>query len=283
MSRPQRLELRPLFLAGSVLALALAPACKKDGKESNDPELVDGADDGAQEGGEETGPEAPSYPEQDADPPELAQAFELFVMGKYEDAAAMARPLSESLLEDSQIRARGIASAIYAMSAAQDLAEHGHAPGELAVEQAGRLADPELTQFANMGLAAYHLGVQDYVKAEGLLASVVDTESPQQTMARLLHAESVLGQAFEDDKLTHPEKLDAAAEMYESIHEASSEGIYKGRAADGLAAIGYYKKDKDMTCKWAADASTLYADAGASDYLQEGPKGPAEALRCGEG
>lgn len=282
LSRPElRSHLRGLLTVLTALTLVAAPGCKKKKDDKTvDPDTAgesDGADTGAEE---ETGEPEIVYPEQDPDPEELAKAMDMFLLGQYTEAAGMMAPLAESLLEDSQIRARGIAASIQAMAAAQDLAEHGHAPADLAVEQAGRLNDPELTQYANAAMAVYHLGVQEYVKAEAELQAVVETESANQIFVRLLLAESLLGQAFEDDKLAHPEKLDAAAKIYEAVYTDAQRDVIKGRAADGLTAVGYYKKDKDMTCKWAADASALYETVGASDYMKEGPKGPAEAFRC---
>ena len=97
----------------------------------------------------------------------------------------------------------------------------------------------------------------------------------------LMRSESLLGQAFEDDKLKYPEKLDQAREGYEKVFESSSSDPIKARAADGVTAVGFYKKDKDLTCAWAEKASALYESVGATDYMKEGPKGSAEALRCG--
>jgi len=57
--------------------------------------------------------------------------------------------------------------------------------------------------------------------------------------------------------------------------------VIKARAADGITALGFYKKDKALTCEWAKTAGALYEGVGAADYLKEGPKVNAEALRCG--
>ena len=118
------------------LSLSLT-GCKKKDKETVDPDEA-ASDTGAAEGegegegeGEEGEPEV-TYPEQGEDPPELAQARELFMVGKYTESADLVAPLVDSLLDDSQIRARGIAAAIQGMALAQDIAENGHLPASSA-------------------------------------------------------------------------------------------------------------------------------------------------------
>src|SRR5690606_30097034 len=140
--------------------------------------------------------------------------------------------------------------------------------------------DPELTQMAGLAKVSYLVGLQEYAEAEEILDTVGPLETSHAHLVALFRAEATLGQAFEDDKLKNPEKLDAAAKHYETVWESASAGYYKGRAAEGLTAVGYYKKDKDQTCKWATEALEQYETAGASDYMLEGPRGPADAMRC---
>ena len=248
-------------------------ACKKDEDVTTDPET-------ATTDTTEPADEGPTYPPQDPDPAEIAQALERYILGHYEEAANLVRPLSENLLEDSQIRARGLASAVLAMAVAHELAENGKAPAQIAQEQADRLADPELTQMAGLAKVSYLVGLQDYAEAETILDEVGKLETPYAHLVTLFRAEATLGQAFEDDKLKYPEKLDAAAAHYQSVWDNAAMPGYKGRAAEGLTAVGYYKKDKDQTCQWSNQALDTYEAAGASDYMLEGPRGPADAMRC---
>jgi hypothetical protein len=270
------------LLCLSCLSLGtLASACKKDGETVVTPDDAADDADGGDEGVEESTEAQVVYPEQDPDPAELATGMERYLLGHYDEVVTLLEPMSQSLTEDSQIRARGIASSIFAMAAGEDIAENAHAPAELAVELSGRLADDELTQLAKLALASYHMGVAEYAQAQGEIDSVKDLDTPHGDLAMLLWSNAVLGQAFEDDKLKFPEKLDEAKAGYESVFGSSQSDVIKGRAADGITAIGFYKKDKALTCEWAAKAGSLYESVGASDYMKEGPKGPAEALRCG--
>lgn len=267
------------LLVISCLALASTTACKKDPTVNPDDT---GAEEGeGQEAGQETGEPEVVYPEQDADPPELAEAMSLYLLGHYDKVLSLCTPLSESLTQDSQIRARGISAALLALATGEDIAENAHAPAQLAMEQAGRLADDELTQLAKIAIASYHMGVSEYVQAQGELESVKDLETPHGDLTMLMWSNAVLGQAFEDDKLKYPEKLDEALTSYQTVFANTTSEVIKARAADGITALGYYKKDKELTCEWAAKADELYEAVGASDYMKEGPKGPAEALRCG--
>jgi len=259
--------------------LASTTACKKD--PSVHPDEIGAGDDEGDESEQETGEPEVVYPEQDADPPELAEAMNLYLLGHYDKVVSLCTPLSESLTEDGQIRARGISAALVALAAGEDIAEYAHAPAELALEQAGRLADDELTQLAKVAIASYHMGVSEYAQAQQELESVQDLVTPHGELTALMWSNAVLGQAFEDDKLTYPEKLDEALASYQAVFANTKSEVIKARAADGITALGYYKKDKDLTCEWATKANELYEAVGASDYMKEGPKGPAEALRCG--
>ena len=269
-----------LKILACLALLAPGAACKDKKDQSNPP--TQGGDDAADGAAEDEGGEPEvTYPEQDADPPELAQAMADYLLGHYDKVSAACQPISDSHTEESQIRARGICAALFAMATGQDLAENAQAPASLALEQAGRLADDELTQLATLSMASFHLGVAEYAKAQAEIEGVKDLATPHADLTMLMWSEAVLGQAFEDDKLKHPEKLDEARTGYETVFGRASDDAIKARAADGVTAVGFYKKDKDLTCEWAAKASALYESVGATDYMKEGPKGSAEALRCG--
>jgi hypothetical protein len=269
-----------LKILACLALLAPTGACK-DKKDQSNPPAESGEDASDDAADADSGEPEVSYPEQDADPPELAQAMADYLIGHYDKVVGACQPLSESLTEDSQIRARGISAALFAMAAGQDLAENAEAPATLALEQAGRLADDELTQLATLAMASFHLGVAEYATAQNEIEKVKDLSSPHSDLAMLMWSESVLGQAFEDDKLKYPDKLDEARSGYETVFARASDDAIKARAADGVTAVGFYKKDKDLTCEWAEKASGLYESVGATDYMKEGPKGSAEALRCG--
>jgi len=267
-------------IALSCLLTASVSGCNKDHRVT---EPVTSSDAGTTPAELQPTPAEPMTPAQDPDPPQLGQAMDKFLLGHYEEVSSLVEPIAAASTEDSQIRARAIASSLHALAQAQDLPENAIAPAEIALECAQRLRDDEVTALAQMAMAAYHKGVLEYDEAAVLLDAAVDLEQPHQALARIMLAESRLGQAFdpETEELTDPTKLDDANAAYLEVLDTADLVILKGRASEGLGGVANYKKDKEATCTYTAAASGHYEQAGAADYLQEGPRLLAQKWRCG--
>ena len=113
------------------------------------------------------------------------------------------------------------------------------------------------------------------------LAKAEALEGSAKLVAKLLHAQSVLNQAFdENDRITDPTKLDAAATGYQEVLDGAQEPTLKGRAAAGLAAIAKYQGKKEDVCTHATTAAEHYEAGGASAYLKEVPSLLKKDAKC---
>jgi tetratricopeptide (TPR) repeat protein len=277
---PLRTSLSLAVTLALMSTVAGSSGCKKD-DETTEPEPATA---GAEEGEPEPEPETqPQAPEQDPDPAELSPAMEKFLAGHYAEMLSTVEPIAANATEDSQIRARAIASSLVALAHAQDLPENAATPSDGALEAAKLLlgSDAEVDQLARIARGSYHKELMEYDEAHSLLSEAVELDGPHGSLARIMLAESLLGQAFdEEERLAFPEKLDEAGAAYQAVLDANPSEILRARALEGLAGVGNYKKDKEATCTNADAASTAYEAAGASDYLREGPSLLAQKWRC---
>jgi hypothetical protein len=264
-------------LAVILLPLLLLAGCKKDG-DTNPPDDGTSGDDGA---AADTGePEVEIVP-QDPDPPELATARKAFVLGDMESVKSSMEPLMSSLSEPSQARANGIASALFALAVAEELAENAKDPAETALAKGEEVRDDEVLQLGHIAMGAHLVGVGDAASAQAELEKAASLGAANGDLANLYLAQSLLNQAFdESDKLTDPAKLDDAEKVYRATVEASDDAAIKGRGLTGLAAIAKYQRKKEQICEHAKAAAESYEAAGASDYLKEVPSILADAAKC---
>lgn len=272
--------LAPL-LAGLLVA---APGCdKKDPEGSTPPDDTGlaGDDGAATDDGGDGGEAKPSLPPQDADPPELAVALVNYEQGKYEDVKSAMEALLPSLEGDTKVRAKVIANAYFAMAVAEEFPENAHDHVEIALAEVERLDDPEAQQIALTANGAYLLGVAEFVQAQQELAKAEGLEGGAKLVAMLLHAQSVLNQAFDDnDRITDPAKLEAAKAEYQRVIDAAEEPTLKGRAEAGLAAIAKYQGKNAEVCTHATAAAEHYEAGDASDYIKEVPSLLKKDAKC---
>lgn len=263
------------------LALALSPAlvgCKKEGETTPPPDGDVSTTGDVSDGGEEEGP---AVVPQDPDPPELAQAQQQFLLGDMEAVKAAMEPLMASLGEASQARANGIASSLFALATAEELAENAKEPAENALAKAEEVRDPEVAQLAHIAIGAYHVGVGDGAAAQGEFEAAVAEAGPHVALANLYLAQAHIAQAFdESDKLTNPGKLDEAEAAYDAAIEGSSDAAIKGRGLSGLAAVAKFRGKLADVCTHAAAAAEQLAAAGATEYLTEVPSMLANDAKC---
>ncbi len=266
---------RLLTLALPILLLA---ACKKDGETTPPDESTVDADDGAGVGQGE--PEDPVVP-QDPDPPELARALAQFILGDMEAVKGSMEPLMNELAEPSQARANGIASALYALAVAEELAENAKEPAENAAAKGEEVRDAEVQQLAHVAMGAHLVGVGDAAAAQAQLEAALALQGPNATLARLYLAQAHLNQAFdESDKLTNPGKLDEAEVSYQKAIDETQDAGLKGRGLAGLAALAKYRGKKADICTQAKAATEQYEAASASEYLKEVPAILASEAKC---
>jgi len=262
-----------------VFAFTLAACDKEKEKELTPPDDGGVADDGA--AADDGGDPEPALVPQDPDPPELATAMKNYEQGDYEKVKTDMEALLPSLEGETKVRAKVIANAWFAMATAEEFPENAHDHVEIAMAGLPKLDDPEAEQIARMANGAYLLGVAEFAEADAELAKAEALEGSAKLVAKLLHAQSVLNQAFdENDRITDPTKLDAAATGYQEVLDGAQEPTLKGRAAAGLAAIAKYQGKKEDVCTHATTAAEHYEAGGASAYLKEVPSLLKKDAKC---
>lgn len=276
----------PSLLASLLL---LASACGKDKTNTTPPDGTGGTGTGTTV--EE--PKAEPPPPQDPDPAELAQGVHQVLTGNYEQGIGILDPIYTGMREPSQYRASGLAGGWLAVAHAQTVFENADAPGQYALEMAGKLQDPEVEATAKVGRGAFLLAQEDYDAARQALeaAAAAAPGTAPGALAHLLLAESHIGSAFgsaSNTQIENPAELDAAKLSYEAAVAAaekagSERDILLGRAKEGLAAVAKYKSDKPAICANALEAVEHYKAAGASTFLLDGPSDLATAEKCGKG
>lgn len=272
----------------SLLALCLlASACGKDKNTTTPP------DDGTSGTGTDVvadEPKAEPPPPQDPDPAELAQGIHQVLSGNYEQAVATLDPIYSGMREPSQYRASGLAGGWLAVAHSQTVFENADAPGQYALEMAGKLQDPEVEAAAKVGRGAFLLAQEDYEAARQALeaAAAASPGTAPGVLAHILLAETYIGTAFgstSNTTIEKPEDLDGAKKSYEAAIAAaekagSERDILLGRAKEGLAAVAKYKNDKATICDNALAAVEHYKAAGASTFLLDGPSDLASDQKC---
>ncbi len=277
-------------LSSLLALLLLAPACgKPKTTPTTPPDTAQGT--AATDGGSETiEPPAEPAPAQDPDPAALATGVHQVLTGHYEDAITTLTPIYNDMREPSQWRASGLAGGWLAVAHAQIVFENAEQPAQYALENAGKLGDPEVNAVAKLGRGALLLAQEDYAAAKAAFEAA--TASAPQTApgayAYMLHAETLIGTAFgsaSSTQIERPEDLDAAKKSYEAALAASASNeaerdILQGRAKEGLAAVAKYQRDKEALCKHAYEAVDHYKAAGASTFLIDGPTRLASDNKC---
>lgn len=273
-----KMRITPAISLLPALFLIAAPACKKDGEtETPDETGTTGEVGGGDDGGEPADPVVP----QDPDPPELAEARKQLVLGNMEAVKSTMESLPAGLTEPSQARANGIASALFAIAVAEELAENAKEPAENALARAAEVRDAEVEQLGHIAMGAHLVGVSDAAAAQAELEKAVTLDAPNGELAQLYLAQAMLNQAFdESDKLTNPAKLEEARTVYQRVVDASGDAAIKGRGLAGLAALDKYQGKREDICDHARAAAEQYTTAGASDYLAEVPKILADEAKC---
>lgn len=261
------LSLTPLALEG----------CKKDGDSTTPDDAASTTGDAPDDGGDE----GPEVVPQDPDPPELAQALQSFVLGDMAAVTGATEPLMGTLTEPSQARANGIASALFALATAEDLAENAQEPAENALAKANEVHDPEVLQLAHIALGAHHVGVGDGAAAQTEFEAALAESGPNTALANLYLAQAHVAQAFdESDKLVNPGKLDEAAAAYQAAIDGSEDAGIKGRGLSGLAAVAKFRGKLADVCTHAAAAAEQLTAAGANAYLTEVPSILSNDAKC---
>lgn len=236
-------------------------------------------------------PQAEPPPPQDPDPAELAQGIQQVLTGSYEQGVATLEPIYSGMREPSQYRASGLAGGWLAVAHSQTVFENADAPGQYALEMAGKLQDPEVEAAAKVGRGAFLLAQEDYEAARQALeaAAAASPGTAPGVLAHILLAETYIGTAFgssSNTQIEKPEDLDGAKKSYEAAIAAaekagSERDILLGRAKEGLAAVAKYKSDKAAICDNALAAVEHYKAAGASTFLLEGPSALVSDQKCG--
>jgi tetratricopeptide (TPR) repeat protein len=270
--------------------LLLASACGKDKTNTTPP--TDGTTD-TTVGPAVDEPKAEPPPPQDPDPAELAKGIHQVLTGNYEEGIKILDPIYTGMREPSQYRASGLAGGWLAVAHAQTVFENADAPGQYALEMAGKLQDPEVEAAAKVGRGAFLLAQEDYEAARQALeaAAAAGPSTAPGALAHLLIAESHIGSAFgsaSNTQIENPADLDAAKQSYETAIAAAEKAgnerdILLGRAKEGLAAVAKYKNDKAAICDNALAAVEHYKAAGASTFLLDGPADLASDQKCGAG
>jgi hypothetical protein len=218
---------------------------------------------------------------QEPDPSQLAQAVRDFRLGNLGAVKQATEALLPDLSGPSRARANGLASALLALAAAEELAESAKEPAEAALARAAEVRDPEVEQLGRIALAVHLTGVGDGAAAQRECEAALALSGPHADLAQLGLAAALLEQAFDDeDRIVDPSRLDAAASAYQKAVDQSSDPAVKGRGLAGLAGIAKYRKQTADVCKHAAAATAAYQTAGASDYLREVPGLLAAEAKC---
>lgn len=267
----------PLLSLLLSIPLLVSGGCKKDG-DSTPP---DGDTSSTTGDAPDDGGDAPAVVPQDPDPPELAQALSSFVRGDMTAVTGAMEPLMGSLTEPSQARANGIASALFALATAEELAENAKEPAENALAKAAQVRDPEVSQLAHLAMGAHHVGVGDGAAAQAEFEAALAQSGPNAALANLYLAQAHVAQAFdESDKLVNPGKLDEAEKAYQAAIDGSEDAAIKGRGLSGLAAVAKFKGKLADVCTHAAAAAEQLAAGGATDYLTEVPSILSNDAKC---
>ncbi len=243
-----------------LLALCLAPvACDRGGEGTKNP-------DGGGGGG---GGPAETKVVQDPDPAELASLRASFLKGDYEGVISSGNALAATLTAPTQQRSLAKTQAWLALAhVGTNLPENGKDGLTAAVATAGSLQDAELTALVELAQGAYMVATGDEAGAMSHLKAA--SSGPDGGLAMLMEGQGHIGLAFDDeDALTDPSQLDAAAKSYQAAHDAASDPLIKARALVGLAGVANYKKDKAKVCEHAKAASALYQSGAATGSLTE--------------
>ena len=276
-------------LAALPLAAALtlgAGACKK----TTEGGTVDPAPTEKPAGG--LGPETDegTLPPQEPAPQAVTDARAKYLLGDYAAAAELLAEVAPTLTEDAQLEAGAQANGWLALALARDVVENAEAPANTAVEQADRLGSVRAQTVAYMARGMVQLGLEDL---DGAVASLEKAAgaggSPgDAALARVLLGEALITRAYGaggGSKLQNPQDLDAARKAYEQAladlpADDPDAAILQGRAHEGLAAVGKFQGNRDLQCEHAKAAADLYEQAGAADFLKEGPRALAASGRC---
>ena len=284
---------RRLTPAALILALAFAPACKKD-QETDNPDSTGGdvAAEGGGEGGEgaDAGAEAgepeealPALPDQDPDPAEVETLYTRYLQGDYEAVANEAEELRATMTGETQVRAHALLSSIAALAEAESVPERAAESSAQALADGERLDDPQVRQLAHIAHAIYSVRVHEAEAGQAELEEAMKLGGPYESLNYLMLAEAHLNQAFgkgdEDMKIVNASKLDEARSAYEAAL-AAGDALLKAHAQEGLAGVAKYKGEKDKVCEHAQQAENLYAEGGATDYVREVPSLLAKDARC---
>lgn len=280
--------MKPILPSLLAPLLLLTVACGKEKTDTKPPET-----DGTGTGATVEEPKAEAPPPQDPDPAELAQGVHQVLTGNYEQGIGILDPIYTGMREPAQYRASGLAGGWLAVAHAQTVFENADAPGQYALEMAGKLQDPEVEATAKVGRGAFLLAQEDYEAARQALeaAAAAAPGTAPGAYAHILLAESHIGSAFgsaSNTAIENPAELDAAKLSYEAAVAAAEQAgserdILLGRAKEGLAAVAKYKSDKPSLCANALAAVEHYKAAGASTFLLDGPSDLAADQKCGKG
>lgn len=271
------------YRATSLVALSLtliAPvACKKKDEAATEAPAA------------EAPPPEPKEPDvpQEPDPPQLAEGRLLYLKGEYAQVVQLLDPIYQDLKARSQYRAGGLAGSWLALAHNRDVNENAEEPATHAQAMGDRTGDPEVVTAGKLAMGAFLLGAEDFDAASASFeAAVAAAPDPSwKSLAKLLHAEAMLGRAYGaggGNRLENPADLETAGKDYQEAADLAAgtpeADILAGRAHEGLAAVSKYRGDTKGVCTHAAEAKTRYEAAGAGEYLREGPEFLARDARC---
>lgn len=268
-----------LPLVSLSLFTALAGGCKKTKETASEAPAAEAPDP------EPTEPEVPQEP----DPPEIAQAQGLYLKGEYGQIVELLDPIYQDLKARSQYRAGGLAGSWLALAHNRDVNENAEEPAKHAAAMGDRTQDPEVIAAGKLATGAFLLGAEDFDAAAAAFEAAVAAapDAGGKALAKLLHAEAMLGRAFGaggGNELKNPADLATAGKDYEAAADLAAEtnqpDVVAGRAHEGLAAVAKYRGEREQVCTHAAKASEHYETGGAGDYLREGPEALARDARC---
>lgn len=274
------------------LCASLAVGCGKKNTPTNPP--ADGGDvsdsggatdDGGDGGDDGDGEWVPDVP-QEPDPPEINTGRTQYLMGQYTEAVATLDPLYNDLKERKQYRASALAGGWLAVAHAQMVFENADEPSQHAVAMGELTRDPEVVAVGKLARGAFFVSQSDTDAARQALDAAVAKKQPGVVgaVANLVHAEAMIGSAFGGgDTLVNPADLDVALKSYEAAaglaKGTDDADILLGRIHEGMAAVGKYKRDKDLLCDNAFASIDHYNAAGAQD-LSDIPNKIATDGRC---